>query len=149
MTKISQLVSSLEPGQTLRIKPEGSSMCPLFWGGRDEVFIVPPVFPLKKGEIALFFRHQDEKYIIHRVWKIVKNNDIVRYYMLGDNQTEPEGPISEEDIHAVASHIKRKGHMIDCKKSILYRLYVHTWLFLRPMRPFLGKIISFIRKHRL
>lgn len=134
MTNISLALSMLKSGQALKITPQGYSMCPFFVGGRDDVYLVPPKFPLKKGDIALFQR-ADGTYVIHRVYRIRKSENTTLYYMLGDNQTWIEGPILEPQIHAVTTQIMRKGKLIDCSSNKTYRFLSMLWLHMRPIRP--------------
>lgn len=128
------MLSMLEEDQTLKITPIGSSMCPFFYGGRDDVYLRRPHFPLKRGAIALFQR-EDGTQVIHRIHHIKCASGERLYYMLGDNQTWLEGPIAENEILAEATQIIRKGKLIDCQRNRLYRLTAAIWLILRPVRP--------------
>ena len=134
MTNISIALAALNDGQVLKINPQGTSMCPFFYGGRDCVYVAVPQFPLKRGDIALFLR-TDNTYVIHRVYKVKTKQGTREYYMMGDNQNFIEGPIDESQIHAVAKSIVRKGKIIDCKKNMLYRFCSKLWLILKPLRP--------------
>ncbi len=133
MTKLYLLLSQLKDNQSLKITPQGTSMCPCFLGGRDSVYVARPNFPLHKGDIALFLR-SNGVYIIHRVYKVEHSKQGNLYYMLGDNQGWIEGPISEDQIHAVAVKIIRKGKTIHCQTNHLYRAFVRIWLLVRPLR---------------
>lgn len=139
MTNISLALSALKEGQALKITPQGTSMCPFFYGGRDSVNVVVPSFPLKRGDIALYIR-DDGTYVIHRVYKVKKEATGTSYYMMGDNQDWVEGPLKESQIHAVAASIIRKGKMIDCKRNMTYRFLSKLWLLLKPLRPFFIKL---------
>lgn len=145
MTNIELALLNLSKDQTLKICPQGTSMCPTFLGGRDEVYLVPATFPVKCGEIALFLR-EDQTYVIHRVWKVIEKEGIRQYYMLGDNQTEIEGPINESQIHATAVSFTRKRRTVNCKKDIPYRIYVFLWMLVMPLRPFFQGIAAKLRK---
>ena len=134
MTNILILLSLLQEDQTLKISPQGYSMCPFFVGGRDDVYLKAAVFPLKKGDIALYQRDSGQ-YIIHRVYRIKNVNSNCEYYMLGDNQTWIEGPIHPSQIHAVTVKFTRKGKMIDCSSNKLYRFLSWIWMAIRPLRP--------------
>ncbi len=144
MTNIEQLLSILQEGQTLKITPQGHSMCPFFVGGRDDVYLEPASFPLKKGTIALFQRESGQ-YIIHRVYRIRRVNSETVYYMLGDNQTWIEGPITPAQIHAVTVRFMRKGKMIDCSKNYIYRFLSWLWMAIRPIRPIFIRFWIWIR----
>lgn len=151
MTQISHAVEQLNTNEVLKITPQGTSMFPFFLGGRDHVYVTKPSFPLKKGDIALFQR-DNGIYVIHRVYKVCKQESKVLYYMLGDNQTWIEGPIQSNQIHAVVLQIVRKGKIIHCKTNLFYRFLMKCWMFIRPLRPFvlrLFSIISHYRKQRL
>lgn len=145
MTNIQIALSALPPNQTLKISPKGTSMCPLLLGNRDEIYVVPATFPLKRGDLALFLR-ENGIYVIHRIFKVVKVKNSTQYFMLGDNQTEIEGPIEESQIHGIAISLKRKGKIIDCKRNGFYKVYSALWLILRPFRPFFQRIASLLRK---
>ncbi len=134
MTNLSFTLNMLKENQTLKITPIGSSMCPFFYGGRDDVYLQRPKFPLKRGDIALFQR-EDGTHVLHRVHHIKHASGVCLYYMLGDNQTWLEGPVKESQILAKAVKILRKGKLIDCQKNYLYRIVASAWLVLRPVRP--------------
>lgn len=139
MTNILIALSALKEGQALKITPQGTSMCPFFYGGRDSVNVVVPQFPLKRGDIALYLR-DNGTYVIHRIYKVKKTPTGTEYYMMGDNQNWIEGPLRESQIHAVTKSIVRKGKLIDCDTNKLYRFLSGLWLFVRPLRPFFIKI---------
>lgn len=133
MTNLSKLLAQLQDNQSLKVTPKGTSMCPCFMGGRDTVYVKRPRYPLRRGDIALFFRDSGI-YVIHRVSKVKSSGFENFYYMSGDNQNWIEGPIREEQIHGVTTHILRKGKLIDCQKNLIYRFYAWSWLFLHPVR---------------
>ena len=142
MTNLLSKINALKPGEFLSLTPKGFSMCPTFLGGRDQVYVTAPDFPLSKGDIAIFLR-KDDTYVIHRVCKVKSQNE---YYFLGDNQTKIEGPIFEEQIHGIVTHIVKKGKVIDCNKNFSYKLYSKLWLFFRPLRPFFRFCFNTFRK---
>lgn len=139
MTAIEQQINCLQPNQVLKITPNGFSMYPFFVGGRDDVYVAPPHFPLKRGEIALYLR-DNGTYVIHRVYKVERIGKDYQYYMLGDQQTWIEGPLKQSQIHAVAVQIIRKGTPIDCGKNRTYRLLSKLWMLVRPLRPYIFKL---------
>lgn len=134
------LISLLEEGQTLSVQPTGTSMSPFFLGNRDTLFIGKPTFPLKKGEIALYKRHTGA-YYVHRVYRVLPTESSFSYFMLGDNQTWIEGPIPQEQVYGVVKSYLRKGKKIDCTSNQMYNLLWKIWMFLRPVRPVLNRLI--------
>ncbi len=131
----------LEQGNTIRIKPQGTSMHPLFISGRDEACIERVDFSsLKRGDVALY-RRDNSILVLHRIWKITDNS----FYIVGDNQTEIEGPLRPDQVLGKLVGIIRNGHFIDVHNP-LYRLLSSLWLHFRPLRPVAWKIMALIRK---
>ena len=122
----------LHDGCELKISPAGMSMYPFLVGGRDKVFLCAKQTRLpKRGDICLFSR-DDRLFILHRVHHINQYG----YFMLGDAQTQIEGPIKEENIHAIASAVVWRGKKIPSRRFWL-RCLVELWLWLRPIRPYI------------
>lgn len=77
----------------IKIKPKGYSMYPLFVPGRDYA-VITHIEPdkLKKGDVVLYRRHDNTGILVlHRICRIDKNG----FYMVGDNQSEIEGPLEK------------------------------------------------------
>lgn len=124
----------LAEGRTIQIKPEGYSMYPLFVPGRDEALIAPAdTESLRRGDVVLY-RREGSILVLHRIWKR-KGND---FYMVGDNQSEIEGPLGSEQVKGVLIGMIRNGRKLSLKNPV-YRLYAGIWLMLRPFRPFLSQ----------
>ena len=135
---LSILLSVLNEEQVIPIMPKGTSMCPFFLGDRDTLYLRRPVFPLKRGDIALYQRENGTN-IVHRIHHIKKDTQGNFYYFLGDNQTWIEGPISENLIMGVTSYYMRKNKKIDCTSNWKYNLLWRLWMILRPLRPILNR----------
>ena len=137
---IEQLLAS---GTTIKIKPQGYSMYPLFVPGRDEACIECTDFSsLKRGDVILY-RRDKSILVLHRIWKITGNS----FYMVGDNQTEIEGPLRADQVRGKLTGFVRNGKFVDVKNPI-YRFLSGLWLFLRPMRPCAWKLNACVRKLR-
>lgn len=119
----------LESGRAVQIKPQGYSMYPLIVPGRDAV-IIQKEDPagLKRGDVALY-RRDGSILVIHRICR--KNEK--GFYMVGDNQTEVEGPLRPDQIRGKMVALIRNGKEIDVK-SLSYRILCSIWLFMRPVR---------------
>lgn len=134
---IEQLLSQ---GKTIKIKPQGFSMYPLFYPGRDEACIEKASFAsVKRGDVILY-RRDNSILVLHRIWKIKDNC----FYMIGDNQTQIEGPLRSDQIRGKLTGIIRNGHFIDVKNP-LYQLVSRLWLFMRPIRPLVWKFTAILR----
>ena len=125
----------LRDGNTIKIKPQGYSMYPLFFPDRDEA-VIEPVDPatLRRGDVALY-RRRESILVLHRIWKIRGQS----FYMVGDNQTEIEGPLEADQFLGKLCAFVHNGHSVSVKNP-LYRMLTSLWLLLRPFRPFLSGI---------
>ena len=133
----------LKQGNVIRIKPQGTSMYPLFVPGRDEACIERTDFSsLKRGDVILY-RRDKSILVLHRIWKITNNS----FYMVGDNQTEIEGPLRPDQIRGKLIACNRNGLEFSTN-NMLYRLLSGFWLLCRPLRPLAHKIADSLRRLR-
>ncbi|MCM1325046.1 MAG: S24/S26 family peptidase [Bacteroidales bacterium] len=125
----------LKEGHTVQIKPKGYSMYPLFVPGRDEAVIAPVKdnMCLKRGDVVLY-RRRESMLVMHRIWKCREG----RFYLVGDNESRPEGPLSGEQIRGILVGVVRKGKYFSVRQPV-YRMLSGLWLALRPIRPILSK----------
>lgn len=133
----------LTDGKTIKIKPQGYSMYPLFVPGRDEACIERTDFSsLKRGDVILY-RRDKSILVLHRIWKITDNS----FYMVGDNQTEIEGPLRADQVRGKLIGFVRNGKFVTVNNPF-YRFLSRLWLFLRPLRPCAWKLTACVRKLR-
>lgn len=133
-------VEMLKEGQKLKIAPHGTSMYPFLISDRDEVVLIIPNRALKRGDVVLY-RRNNGIHVLHRIHHIKDGG----YYMIGDSQTEIEGPLEKEQILAIAESIIRKGKQISCNDKGYLLLY-GVWLRIRILRPMIIKAWLKIRK---
>lgn len=95
-------------GGSYLLSPGGVSMLPTIRPGEDRVRLIPPVFPLQVGQVALF-RRENGSFVLHRVYRRKKRGDQYVYTMLGDNQLYPERGIRQEQVLALAEGRERAG----------------------------------------
>lgn len=126
----SDIEKLLIEGNTVQLHPQGYSMYPMFMPGRDEAIIAPvgDSSKLKRGDVVLY-RRDSGILVLHRICKVNKNG----FYLVGDNQTEVEGPLRTEQIKGILRAFIRKGKEISANNR-MYRLASRAWLFLRPVR---------------
>lgn len=125
----------------IEITPRGFSMYPLFYSGRDKAIIESvDLVKLHCADVVLYRRENEGILVLHRIWKIKKEG----YYMVGDQQTEIEGPLKKEQILGKMVELNRKGRKVSIYHPC-YILYSNIWLLLRPFRPFIKKIIHRIK----
>lgn len=131
----------LRAGNLLTIQPQGTSMYPFLYPGRDYVTIEPIGDHLcKRGEVILY-RRDESILVLHRVHHR-HGNEI---YMLGDGQTRPEGPLRPDQMRGrmIAYHRKGKDHTVH---EFHYILLSRLWLLLRPARLTLLRTRRRLRK---
>ena len=115
----------------------GDSMRPLIRQDRDILIIEKPHRRLKKYDVPLY-RRDSGQYVLHRVLK-VRDND---YVICGDNRYSKEYGITDRHIIGVLTAVVRDGKEIPIT-DLWYRLYVHLWCDLFPLRAFILKAKQF------
>ncbi len=131
----------LRKGKRIRIMPQGYSMYPLLCPGRDEVILrAAAPAALKRGDVVLY-RREGGILVLHRIWR--KRAD--GFYMVGDNQTAVEGPVSKEQIRGIMTGFVRKGREVETVNP-LYRMYAAIWLWLRPFRRGIAVTVARFRR---
>lgn len=117
---------------------EGVSMLPMLKQGRDTIVIKPKTERLKPLDVALY--KYGEKYILHRVLKVIDGGYIIR----GDNCYENE-IVPEEAVFGVLTEFFRKDKYILCTDENYLR-YVKRRLKTYPVRRIFYKIKKFFKK---
>lgn len=131
----------LAEGKSIQIYPRGYSMYPLFVPGRDQAVIAPvETEELRRGDVVLY-RREGSILVLHRIWK----RSAKGFYMVGDNQSEVEGPLRDEQIRGILCQVIRRGKSFSVRHPV-YRLLAAVWLRLRPFRPFLSKTAAGIKR---
>lgn len=131
----------LKDGSAIQLKPQGYSMYPLFHPGRDEAIIEAyPIDQLRRGDVILYRRDQGIL-VLHRICRITSDG----FYLVGDNQTEIEGPLRPDQIRGKMTGVVRSGKSFSVSHP-LYRMLSSLWLFLRPIRPLFWRTATLFRK---
>ena len=120
--------------KTVGIPISGNSMAPFLISQRDYVIFQKPNRPLKKGDVV-FFQRDSGEYILHRISRIRGN----MYYILGDAQTQSEGPIRKDQIFGLVTKIRRKNKWID-QKDFWWQFFEKVWIRIIPLRPAVRKV---------
>lgn len=131
---VSALRELTEEGRTVSMLIAGSSMAPFLIHQRDTIWFRKPDRPLKKGDMV-FYRRQDGKFVMHRICRIRGN----AYYMIGDNQTEIEGPLTREQIFAVVVKVRRKGQILQ-PGDFWWEFFARVWLRVIPVRRLIANV---------
>lgn len=113
---------------------------PLIKEGRDLLVISRTDGRLKKYDVPLYKRDSGQ-YVLHRIIKVRKND----YVICGDNRYHKEYGITDRHIIGVLTAVIRNGKEISVTNR-RYRLYVHVWYFLFPVRAFIMRARNVIRR---
>ena len=87
----------------------------------------------KKYDVVLYRRN--ERYILHRILKVLPDS----YLIAGDHNTFVETDVTDDMILGVMSKVIRDGKTITPENK-LYKLYVHLWCDVYPIRMLILKM---------
>lgn len=118
----------------------GDSMMPLIKQGRDLLVIKPVHGRLKKYDVPLYKRDSGQ-YVLHRILEVRKHD----YVICGDNRWVKEYGITDRHIIGVLTAVVRDGKELSVTDR-KYRLYVHLWCDLFPVRAFIVHGVSWLKR---
>ena len=131
----------LEAGEVIQIYPEGYSMYPMFVPGRDAAVIKKAdVKKIRRADVVLY-RRKGSILVLHRVVKRKGG----QCYMAGDNQTEVEGPVEEDQIRGILTAFVRNGRRISVKNPV-YVIWSGLWLMFLPVRGIFWSFTAWVRR---
>ena len=130
-------------GRVVSMLIAGSSMSPFLCHNRDYIYFTKPDRELRRGDMV-FYQRDTGQYVMHRVYKRKKDG----YYMVGDAQTQIEGPLRGDQIFARIIKVKRKGRIIE-PGNFWWEFFEHVWIRIIPLRKVIEKLYSLWgQKHR-
>ena len=133
----------LKNNETSYFLTSGASMKPLLRTHKDIVVISCTSRPVSVGEVVLYRKTGADKLVLHRIIGVKQEGT---YIIRGDNTYSNEY-VPQSDILGVMTAVYRSGKYIDCKKSVLYKIYVKLNGFFYPVRLiFKTKILVFLVK---
>lgn len=130
----------LKNGNIIRIHPQGYSMYPMFLPGRDEALIESVCADSCQKNDVVLYRRDSGILVLHRICRITEEG----FYLVGDNQSEVEGPLRPTQIIGRLTAFIRGGKEISIRQP-LYRFLSSLWLFLLPVRPLCFRLSAFLR----
>lgn len=133
--------SYLSENGTLTYTHKGRSMLPLLREGKD-LFTLRRKGPerCRVGDVVLYKRPPNH-YVLHRVMRVLDGG----YVILGDNCTEYEYGITDNDIIGVMTGFIRSGHGYSVK-CMGYRLYTFMILHTATIKIFMKKALRWIMR---
>lgn len=139
---VSVLRELVEEGREVNMVVWGSSMTPFLGHGRDTIFFSAPERELRRGDMV-FYQRDSGQFVMHRIWKVKKDG----YYIVGDAQTDIEGPIRRDQIFARITKVKRKGKMIS-NGDFWWEFFEKVWIRMVPLRPVIVKLYRAVFSRR-
>ena len=137
---VSVLRELVEEGKEVSMLIAGSSMAPFLVHQRDYIYFKKPERNLREGDMV-FFERDSGQYVMHRIWKVKPDG----YYIVGDAQTEIEGPVREEQIFAIITKVKRKDRWIE-PGDFWWEFFEHVWIHIIPLRHVMMRLYAGIRR---
>lgn len=125
---VSVLREIAESGKVVSLRIAGSSMSP-FLGPRQRLHLFYKAGQRTAGGDMVFYQRRNGQYVMHRIYKVKADG----YYIVGDAQTEIEGPVSRDQIFALITKVKRKDRIIQ-PGDFWWEFFEHVWIRMIPLR---------------
>ena len=125
---VSVLREIAEGGKVVSLRIAGSSMSPFLAHGRDYIYFTKPDRELREGDMV-FYQRRNGQYVMHRIYKVKAEG----YYIVGDAQTEIEGPVARDQIFAFITKVKRKDRILQ-PGDFWWEFFEHVWIRMIPLR---------------
>ncbi len=125
---VSMLRELTREGKEVSMIISGNSMSPFLIHARDSICFQAPWREPQPGDMV-FFERPTGQFVMHRVLKKKPEG----YYIVGDAQTDIEGPVQPERIFAIITKVCRKGKWIG-PGNFWWEFFEHIWLRIIPLR---------------
>lgn len=133
---VSVLREIAEEGKVVSLLVAGNSMSPFLVHERDYIYFTRPDRELRRGDMV-FYQRATGQYVMHRIYKITNAG----YYMVGDAQSEIEGPLRREQIFARIIQVQRKGKLVR-PGNFWWEFFEHVWIRIVPVRRYITRMYS-------
>lgn len=137
---VSVLRELTEEGKEVSLLVAGSSMSPFLIHERDYICFKKPDRELQKGDMV-FYQRLSGQFVMHRICKVKPDG----FYIVGDAQTEIEGPVLREQIFAIVTRVKRKGKWIE-PGDFWWLFFEKVWINMIPMRRMFINLYGLVHK---
>ena len=135
---VSMLRELVQEGKEVRMLITGSSMSPFLLSHKDTICFKAPWRPLRRGDMV-FYQRMSGQFVMHRICRVRKEG----LYIVGDAQSEIEGPVDPAQVFAVVTKANRRGKWIG-PGDFWWEFYEHIWIHLIAFRPLFFKLYRFI-----
>lgn len=120
------------------ISTAGQSMMPMLRNRKDAVEIHTVDGPLKKYDVALFFK--GKQYVLHRIIKVLPDGYILR----GDNSVQKDFVPKEEILGVLAAFQRKQKHY--SVKEPLYLVYSRLTVWFHGPKMLLQRVKGKIKR---
>ena len=134
---VSMLRDLVNEGKECRLLISGSSMAPFLVHERDSILFSKPDRELRRGDMV-FYQRDNGQFVMHRILHVKPEG----LYIIGDAQTEVEGPVKPEQVFALVTKVNRKGKWIG-PGNFWWWFFSTVWLRLFPVRRLILKLYPF------
>lgn len=141
-TYLPVLIDIIKSGKDVSVTVTGSSMAPFLAHLRDSIIVSPPPRQFHRCDMV-FFQRQDSSYVMHRIHHLKEG----KLYLVGDNQTEIEGPIDPEQVFGIVRKVIRNGKLLQ-KGDFWWDFFEKAWIRIVPLRSAAVKAVSIVYKLR-
>lgn len=141
-TYLPVLIDIIKSGKDVSVTVTGNSMAPFLAHLRDSIIVSPPPRQFHRGDMV-FFQRQDGSYVMHRIHHLKEG----KLYLVGDNQTEIEGPIDPEQVFGIVRKVIRNGKLLQ-KGDFWWDFFEKAWIRIVPLRSAAVKAVSIVYKLR-
>ena len=124
---VGMLKELTEEGKEVSMLVFGSSMAPFLIHARDMIYFKKPDRELQK--VILYFSEK-ERAVRHAP---DMEDQAGGYYIVGDAQTQIEGPVKREQIFALITKVRRKEKWLE-PGDFWWEFFEHVWLHMIPLR---------------
>ena len=139
---VSMLRGLVEEGREVSMVVAGNSMAPFLVHRRDSICFRAPDRALRAGDMV-FYQRATGQYVMHRICRVRREG----YDIVGDAQTQIEGPVRREQIFALVTKVQRKGQWIG-PGSFWWEFFARVWIHVIPLRPALLRAYQRLFRHR-
>ena len=138
---ISMLRELVRDGKAVNLLISGNSMSPFLVHLRDTISFKAPDRPLKTGDIV-FYQRDNGQFILHRIVRVHKAADGARSYdIVGDNQTQIEHGVREDQIFGLVFAATRKGKKLQ-PGDFWWEFFARVWPRVIPFRRLIRRMYS-------
>ena len=140
---ISMLRELVREGKAVNLLISGNSMSPFLVHLRDTISFKAPDRPLKTGDMV-FYQRDSGQFVMHRIIRVRTGPDGRRSYdICGDNQSQIEHGVREDQIFGLVFAATRKGKKMQ-PGDFWWEFFARVWPRVIPFRRIIARAFSLL-----